>query len=325
MFQKFDIFIYINIEQMKQYKYHYFYRIENLIDGKFYYGIHSTDNLEDGYMGSGHRLKEAMKIFGKENFKKNVIKHFETREKASEYEALMVTENLVHDRNCYNVKCGGDYGTTSGTILVKDKNDKWFRVASDDERYLNGELCGVTKGLVPAYSLDSKKYELISLLDYYKNKDKYITSGKGKIAVRDKDGKTFSVDTNDERYLDGELTPIWAGKHHTKDSRIKMHETHKKNGHQQGEKNSSYGTCWITKNEENKKIKKSELSQYISNGWKLGRYISEVKRKTDVLDSNKVAELYKQYKSWDKVSKELNIARSTLKRYRDRIKGREQI
>ena len=30
-------------------KYHYFYKIVNEITKEFYYGIHSTDNINDGY------------------------------------------------------------------------------------------------------------------------------------------------------------------------------------------------------------------------------------------------------------------------------------
>jgi hypothetical protein len=39
---------------------------------------------------------------------------------------------------------------------------------------------------------------------------------------------------------------------------------------QKGEKNSQFGTCWITNGIESKKIKKNDLSLYPD--WKLGRY-----------------------------------------------------
>lgn len=34
-------------------KYHYIYKITRNQDGKFYVGMHSTDDLDDGYFGSG--------------------------------------------------------------------------------------------------------------------------------------------------------------------------------------------------------------------------------------------------------------------------------
>ena len=51
----------------------------------------------------------------------------------------------------------------------------------------------------------------------------------------------------------------------------KRKETYKKIGHQQGSKNSSYGTCWITNGIENKKIKKEELDKWTSLGYNKGR------------------------------------------------------
>jgi hypothetical protein len=40
---------------------------------------------------------------------------------------------------------------------------------------------------------------------------------------------------------------------------------------QHGDKNSQYGTCWITNDQENKKIKKEELDKYVQLGYYKGR------------------------------------------------------
>lgn len=44
-----------------------------------------------------------------------------------------------------------------------------------------------------------------------------------------------------------------------------------KKGKGLGELNSQFGTCWITKDNNNKKIKKEELDKYLSDGWIKGR------------------------------------------------------
>ncbi|MDD7755427.1 MAG: GIY-YIG nuclease family protein [Clostridiales bacterium] len=67
--------------------YNYFYKITNNINNKFYYGVHCTNNLNDGYMGSGVLINKAYKKYGKENFTKEIIKYFNTWEDAYEYEA----------------------------------------------------------------------------------------------------------------------------------------------------------------------------------------------------------------------------------------------
>ena len=53
----------------KQKKYHFIYKTTNLINDKFYIGMHSTDDLNDKYIGSGKRLWYSINKYGINNFK----------------------------------------------------------------------------------------------------------------------------------------------------------------------------------------------------------------------------------------------------------------
>jgi len=107
---------------MKKQKFNYFYRIENKINGNFYYGVHKTDNLEDGYMGSGLRLQRAFKKYGVENFDKKIIAFFNTYEEALNMESEIVTEQLVLDNKCYNLKRGGNGGFERNISIIGASN-----------------------------------------------------------------------------------------------------------------------------------------------------------------------------------------------------------
>jgi len=61
----------------------------------------------------------------------------------------------------------------------------------------------------------------------------------------------------------------WTGRNHSEESKNKISESKKGTGI--SEKNSQYGTCWITKEGINKKIKKEDLNLFVVDGWKRGR------------------------------------------------------
>lgn len=115
--------------------YHYFYRIDNKLNGKFYYGIHSQridsgkDPENDGYMGSGTDLKRAQNEDGIENFSKTVVKTFSTRDEARLEEMIVVDSDLVNDPMCYNIALGGG-GNCPGVWITDGKINK--KVYSDE-------------------------------------------------------------------------------------------------------------------------------------------------------------------------------------------------
>jgi len=92
--------------------YNYFYIINNLKNGHFYLGVHSTDKLADGYMGSGDLIKRAIKSYGKENFELTPLKFFKTRKELMDFEREIVNERFLEHYNgiCYNLKKGGEGG-----------------------------------------------------------------------------------------------------------------------------------------------------------------------------------------------------------------------
>ena len=87
--------------------FYFFYKTTNLINGKVYYGVHSTKKIDDGYLGSGVAIKNAIKKYGKQNFSREIIKNFQTREEMYEYEKSFVTEELVRSDCTYNQTIGG--------------------------------------------------------------------------------------------------------------------------------------------------------------------------------------------------------------------------
>ena len=259
-------------------EYNYFYKITNLINNRYYFGVHKTNNINDGYMGSGKRLKYAIIKYGIENFKKEIIKNFDKYEDALKYESEIVTEELVNNIECYNLKTGGIGGWDNehyANVIDKETN-KFIKISRDSDYYKHKENYDyVVENKVNVYDKNGKII-MVDVNDerYIKGELLFILDSKNKVIVKDDNDNIYKVDIDDERYVSGKLKFIWKGRKHSNETIKKMKLKHQLNGNQKGEKNSQYGTCWIMKDSENKKIKKDELNNWIQQGWIKGRKIN---------------------------------------------------
>lgn len=84
-----------------------------------------------------------------------------------------------------------------------------------------------------------------------------------------------AVENNYGDHFEG-YTFDWTGKKHKEESKKKIGIAN--SIHQQGSKNSQYGTCWIYNEDlkQNKRIKKEELYQWLELGWIKGRKIKNI-------------------------------------------------
>ena len=91
----------------KQKKYHYIYKTTNVLNDKFYIGMHSTDDLTDGYVGSGKRLWYSINKHGKENHVCEILEYLPDRESLRKREEEIVNGDLLNEILCMNLVIGG--------------------------------------------------------------------------------------------------------------------------------------------------------------------------------------------------------------------------
>ncbi len=210
---------------------YYLYQITNLINGKIYIGVHRTENLDDGYMGSGLLIRKAISKYGIENFRKDILEYFDSLEDMFLREAEIVDKNFLSREDVYNIVEGGN-----GRF---PEDATWRALAAKTPESMR--------------------------------ENAYATHRK----VREKYGETYH----------SPKMKAWVGsaehksqlieacrRAQTAEAREKRKYSQQQNKHQQGEKNSQFGTMWITDGVQNKKVRKNDP---IPDGWKKGRFIGD--------------------------------------------------
>jgi len=215
------------------------YQTTNKINGKIYIGQHQTNNLNDGYLGSGKILWNAINKYGIENFDRKILFFCKDKDEMDAKEKEIVNEEFVARDDTYNLKVGGDGG--------------WD--------YINKNRDSINDGNFGFIYINKMKLNNIGkigkkLSEYHKK--------------RVKEGIAKAKLNNPEKFSRvGNKNPMF-GKNHSEETRKKMSKNHFKN------KNAMYGKIWIynIKTLESKTIFKTES---IPNGWKAGRKIKNGK------------------------------------------------
>ena len=100
---------------------YYIYMTTNLINGMRYIGKHHGE-INDSYLGSGSKLKEDIKKFGKINFKKDILYISQSEEENCQKEIEFIKAfNAVESPLFYNIHIGGAGGNTTAGYSKEEK------------------------------------------------------------------------------------------------------------------------------------------------------------------------------------------------------------
>jgi group I intron endonuclease len=167
------------------------YKITNLINNRYYIGMHGTQDLNDNYMGSGLAIKNAIKKYGLENFKKEVLSVHETKEQMIFEEKNLLTTEALKDPLCYNIAKGGQGGFVFSGLPNQDKMKKIIgtkvSMAKKGVKFSEKHKSNISKNHAdvsgeknPMYGKNHKNSTLTLIRERAKNRTKKTCSHCGK-------------------------------------------------------------------------------------------------------------------------------------------------
>ena len=201
-------------------KYYGIYKITNLVNGKMYIGQHVTDNLDDGYMGSGKLIKRALSKYGVENFRKEWLGFYEDEEELNYMERVFVDETWVSRSDTYNLKIGGEGGWSyiNKHNLYNRIGMKGKHLAKETKQKISEATKGKNKGKTPWNKGKTNVYsqETLQKWSTSHSNHKHTVETKAKISakVRGKNNPMYGKSA-------------WKGKHHSEETKRKMSESRK--------------------------------------------------------------------------------------------------
>jgi len=135
-------------------KYHFIYKTTNTLTGRYYIGMHSTDNLEDGYLGSGKRLRYSIRKYGNESHQREILEFVDTREELKAREKEIVSLDEIAKEDCMNLVIGGEgFGVDDRQKEMSLKASKFLQdKLLNDSEFKEEWRKKVAEGLKRAYA-----------------------------------------------------------------------------------------------------------------------------------------------------------------------------
>lgn len=93
---------------------HIVYKTTRKSTGEYYIGVHSSENINDMYFGSGDRIKNIISKYGKIDLERETLMECESRAEALQLEFELLTKNVLEDSLCLNVTVGGKGNPNGG-------------------------------------------------------------------------------------------------------------------------------------------------------------------------------------------------------------------
>lgn len=116
--------------------YGYIYLTTNLVNGKKYVGQHTASKFTEEYKGSGKLLVQAIKKYGWDNFKVELLVECNDRDELNEKETLEISKrNAVSDSNYYNMRPGGQSAENYRRGFKNSDDMESRRLKTLNERY----------------------------------------------------------------------------------------------------------------------------------------------------------------------------------------------
>lgn len=208
-------------------KYHYVYRITNLVENKHYYGKRSCDIHPREDLGKKYFSSSTDKEFIKEQkefpdrFKYKVIKLFTSTKEAVGFEIRLHEKFDVGKNPKFYNRCiqRSEGFSTIGMINVKDKNGNTFSTSINDPRYISGEIIGATTGFANVQHKNNLGiFFQVSVDDSRLKTGELVGIAYNKVNVVGSSGNQFQVSKDDSRYINRKLEHVW------KDTRVVQHK-----------------------------------------------------------------------------------------------------